>query len=76
MGCGVNKMEVENSACDVLLGDATAADTIVSAPESGFAVLPGNEDLTLAEVRLLQEIGREMKLKKALAPVPAFTTSF
>jgi len=69
MGCGINKMEVENSACDVLLGEATAADTILSAPEGGFAVLPGNEDLTLAEVNLLQEIGREMKLKKALAPV-------
>ncbi|MBU2678633.1 MAG: ParA family protein [Gammaproteobacteria bacterium] len=69
MGCGINKMEVEYSTCDVLLGDATAADTIVSAPEGGFAVMPGNEDLTLAEVKLLQEIGREMKLKKALAPV-------
>ena len=57
MGCGINKMELENSACDVLLGDVTAADTIVSAPEGGFAVLPGNEDLTLAEVKLLQEIG-------------------
>ncbi len=69
MGCGINKMELENSACDVLLGDATAADTILSAPEGGFAVLPGNEDLTLAEVKLLQEIGREMKLRKALVPV-------
>ncbi len=69
MGCGINKMEIENSACDVLLGDSTAADTIVSAPEGGFAVLPGNADLTLAEVSLLQEIGREMKLKKALTPV-------
>ena len=69
MGCGINKMELENSACDVLLGDATAADTIITAPEGDFAVLPGNEDLTLAEVQLLQEIGREMKLRKALAPV-------
>lgn len=69
MGCGIDKREVENSSCDVLLGDASAADTIVSAPEGGFAVLPGNEDLTLAEVRLLQEIGREMKLRQALVPV-------
>ena len=45
MGCGINKMAVENTSCDVLLGDATAADTIVSAPEGGFAVMPGNEDL-------------------------------
>ena len=68
-GCGINKMELDNSVCDVLLGEATAADTIISAPEGHFAVLPGNEDLTLAEVKLLQEIGRELKLKKALAPV-------
>jgi chromosome partitioning protein len=69
MGCGINKMEVEATTCNVLLGEATAADTIISAPEGGFAVLPGNEELTLAEVKLLQEIGREMKLRKALAPV-------
>jgi len=69
MGCGINKMELELTTCDVLLGEATAADTIISAPESGFAVLPGNEELTLAEVRLLQELGREMRLRQALAPV-------
>ena len=69
MGCGIDKRTVENSTCDVLLGDATAADTIVSPPEGGFAVMPGNEDLTLAEISLLQEIGREMKLRQALAPV-------
>ncbi len=69
MGCGIDKMNVEYSTCDVLLGEASAADTIVSAPEGGYAVMPGNEDLTLAEVNLLQEIGREMKLRKALAPV-------
>ncbi len=69
MGCGIDKRDVEYSACDVLLGEATAADTIVLPPEGGFAVLPGNEDLTLAEVKLLQEIGREMKLRRALGPV-------
>jgi len=69
MGSGIDKMELERTACDVLLGDATAADTIVSAPVGGFAVLPGNEDLTLAEVRLLQEIGRELRLRKALSPL-------
>ncbi len=41
MGCGIDKMNLENSACDVLLREATAADTILSAPEGGFAVLPG-----------------------------------
>jgi chromosome partitioning protein len=69
MGCGIDKMDLDISSCDVLLGEETAADAILSAPEGGFAVLPGNEDLTLAEVKLLQEIGREMRLRQALAPV-------
>ncbi|MDH4072053.1 MAG: AAA family ATPase [Gammaproteobacteria bacterium] len=69
MGCGIDKMALEYSTCDVLLGEATAADTIVSAPEGGFAVMPANEDMTLAEVKLLQEIGRELKLRKALQPI-------
>ncbi len=69
MGCGIDKMHLERSAWDVLLNDATAADTIVGAPECNFAVLPGNDDLTLAEVQLLKEIGREMRLRKALKPV-------
>ena len=30
MGCGINKMELENSACDVLLGEATAAVPLVA----------------------------------------------
>ena len=69
MGCGIDKMEIERSACDVLLGDETAADAIVSVPEGEFALLPGNEELTLAEIKPLQVIGREMRLRKALAPV-------
>ena len=69
MGCGIDKMNLELTSCDVLLGDATAADTIVSAPEGNFAVMPGNADLTAAEVRLINEFGREMRLRDALRPL-------
>jgi len=69
MGCGIDKRSLENTSCDVLLGDASAADTIVSAPEGDFAVMPGNDELTVAEVGLLQEIGRELRLRNALKPV-------
>ena len=69
MGSGIDKRELEASACDVLLGEASAADAIISVPNGEFAILPGNDDLTLAEVQLLQEIGREMRLRKALEPV-------
>ena len=69
MGFGVDKMGLDASTCDVLLGDISAADAIISVPEGDFAILPGSEDLTLAEVKLLQEMGREMRLRQALAPV-------
>jgi chromosome partitioning protein len=68
-GCGIDKQALEASTCEVLLGEAQALDTIVSVTNAGFAVLPANADLTAAEVRLLQEIGREMRLRKALEPV-------
>ncbi len=69
MGSGVNKHELEANACDVLLGEVSVADAIVSPAKGKFAVLPGNEDLTLAEVQLLEAEDRELVLRKALEPV-------
>lgn len=69
MGSGVDKRTLETSTCDVLLGEASAAETIVSAPFGGFALLPSSDDLTAAEVSLLNEQGREFRLRDALAPV-------
>ncbi len=69
MGCGVDKRELECTACDVLLGDASAAEAMIHLDEVKFWLIPGNEDLTTAEVQLLGEIGREMRLRSALADV-------
>lgn len=66
MGCGIEKSDLELTACDVLLGDAKAIEAILPVPEGDFDLLPGNEELTLAEVKLLQEIGREMRLRQAI----------
>jgi chromosome partitioning protein len=68
-GCGIDKESLELTSCDVLLGDAPAKDAILDVEVCGFALLPGNADLTVAEVRLLQEIGRELRLRNALEPV-------
>jgi chromosome partitioning protein len=68
-GCGVNKQELQATACEVLLGEVPASEAIVSVQEGRFSLLPANADLTAAEVRLLQEIGREMRLRQALEPV-------
>lgn len=69
MGVGVDKRDLKHSVCDVLLGDATAADTITSVPEGDFWLLPSNADLTAAEVALLDLDEREFCLKRALEPI-------
>ncbi len=67
MGSGVDKYELENSSCEVLMGDAQLRDAVVAAPESGFDVLPANADLTAAEVGLMNASMREKRLELALA---------
>ncbi|MEJ2345465.1 MAG: ParA family protein [Gammaproteobacteria bacterium] len=69
MGCGVAKNELELSGCDVLLGEATVADAMLRIDSAGFDLLPGNADLTAAEVQLMQQEGRERRLRQALEPV-------
>lgn len=69
MGSGVNKNEVELTTCDVLLGEATIQDAIQKNTEVGFDILPGNGDLTAAEVGLMNADNREQRLRQALQEV-------
>ncbi len=70
MGCGIDKSQLNASACEVMLGEAELAATLVPIEQSGFTLLPANQDLTAAEVRLLSlPIARETKLRQALQPV-------
>jgi chromosome partitioning protein len=69
MGSGVDKRSLERSSYDVLMGEATVAEVAVAVEHSSYSLLPANSDLTGAEVALLEEIGREMRLRQALRPV-------
>ena len=69
MGAGVDKYELERGTYEVLMGECVAREAILSVEDARFDVLPGNEDLTAAEVKLLNEYGRELKLRKALEPL-------
>jgi chromosome partitioning protein len=67
-GCGVNKTELLQGSCEVLLGECTASAAIQTLGESGLALLPTNQDLTAAEVRLLSAPpGREQRLNALVA---------
>jgi chromosome partitioning protein len=71
MGCGVEKSQITRGTGDVLLGEASAADvTIALESTPGLSLMPANQDLTAAEVRLLTTMaGRELRLRNALAVV-------
>ncbi len=70
MGSGVEKTSIQHSVYDVLMGAVSVADAVVSCDPAGFDLVPANQDLTAAEVRLLTLLtGREVKLKQALARV-------
>jgi chromosome partitioning protein len=66
MGSGVDKRELGHSVTEVLLGECDAAQAIVPAAE-GYDLLPGNIDLTAAEIQLMDEPERDVRLKRALA---------
>ncbi|MEW8506690.1 MAG: ParA family protein [Candidatus Thiodiazotropha sp.] len=71
MGCGIDKHNLQNSSCEVLLGDSSMRDAIQQTPEANFDVLPANGDLTAAEVGLMSSSMREKRLDMALAPAKA-----
>ena len=68
MGSGVDKRELEAGTCDVLLGETEAKAALLATAE-GFDLMPGNIDLTAAEIRLMDADGREGRLKAALEPL-------
>ncbi len=69
MGSGVDKHELEYSIYEVLMNQADIEQVIVTSEKAGIDVLPANGDLTAAEVELLNEDGRESRLRDALQRV-------
>lgn len=70
MASGVDKSQAKPNGCEVLLEEAALADSVVRTP-SGYDLLPGNSDLTAAEIKLMDEMARETRLKTILDAVRA-----
>jgi chromosome partitioning protein len=69
-GCGIDKSAIARGTLEVLLGECTVSEAIVHVADSGLAVMPANQDLTAAEVRLLgMSQGREQCLRRVLAGI-------
>ncbi|MDH3980323.1 MAG: AAA family ATPase [Gammaproteobacteria bacterium] len=69
MGSGVDKHALEYTGYDVLLGHVPISSVIVNAGDAGYDLLPGNADLTAAEVELMNKEDRERRLRAALSHV-------
>jgi chromosome partitioning protein len=53
----------------VLLGECSAAASLVLVEHAAFQLMPANQDLVVAEVQLAGRIGSERRLRDALAPI-------
>ncbi len=69
MGSGVEKSALQYSSYDVLMGEKSLPEAMVRSDDGGYDLLPSNSDLTGAEVGLLEELAREVRLRRALEPV-------
>ncbi len=70
VGLGIDTAELNNTACEVLLGECELAEALVPIQLEGskyrLDLLPSNSDLTAAEVELTRQDGSEVRLRNIL----------
>ncbi len=69
-GSGVDKHADDPTSCELLLGDTTV-ERAAHRVEAGYDLVPANGDLTVAEVRLMDQERREYRLREALETAAA-----
>lgn len=68
-GVGIDRRKMKKTMYEVLIGDETAENVVVSTEYSNLDLLPSSMDLAGAEVELVDMEHREARLKSALAPL-------
>ena len=66
MGVGVDKHELKETFCDVLLSGLDARSCVHSLEEIGIDLLPANADLTAAEVELMRSDNAQNRMKDVI----------
>ncbi|MGD1990794.1 MAG: ParA family protein [Chromatiales bacterium] len=70
-GVGIDKYQVERTSCDLLLERIPVGQIRKRSEGAGIDLLPSNNDLTAAEVGLMNAESGELRLKQMLEPVAA-----
>ncbi|MBU0687766.1 MAG: AAA family ATPase [Candidatus Margulisbacteria bacterium] len=68
-GVGIDRDHLEKCLYDVIIGNATLDETIVPSQISGLDVVPSTPRLSGADIELVPEPDRELRLKLALTSV-------
>jgi len=66
---GVDKLGVQGGTYEALLGDTNVTSYILLNERLRLSLLPSSPSLAGAEVELVDELAREMRLRKAIAPI-------
>lgn len=69
MGSGIDKYEVDATCYELLIDDVPVEDVIVRETTGKYHLIPGNSDVTAAEIKLMEVFARELRLRNALASV-------
>jgi chromosome partitioning protein len=65
-GSGIDKSSIKHTIYHVLIGEKSIRDILQTTEKNSYDVAPANRDLAGAEVELVNEIGRETRLKQAI----------
>lgn len=68
-GSGLDKALLKQTIYHVLIGEKPLQEVIVRSEKGRYDIVPASRDLAGAEVELVNEIGRETRLKIALAAI-------
>jgi len=68
-GLGIDKNLVEKSVYHMLLNQANPSEVLVQSIIDNLKVAPSNINLTGAEIELVSEMGREVRLRKAIQTI-------
>ena len=69
MGSGVDKYEIENTCYELLVDEKPFDEVVIKKTTGHYDLIPGNADVTAAEIKLMGVYSREHRLKNALSPV-------
>ncbi|MBO1256779.1 ParA family protein [Alteromonas sp. 5E99-2] len=66
MGSGVDKYEVDSTCYELLIENKPTDDVIIKNTSGKYDLIAANGDVTAAEIKLMEQFARELKLRTAL----------